>query len=656
MSFTNLPHRTNELFSPKIIWKSRVQSSIIAISDENVLHKWVRENGGFIGSIETTTSVTIANNLRSCEREVFSTSSIQLDELVLAIPRNCIITKSMGEKTCVGLLLAKSDQQLLNDGSYLTLVLFEEREKSKSMESNIYKNIMQYLPTITDLRHMPFYWNEEELIELTGSPLLELLSERRNSLSKDYITLCNISKTFQETVTQSEFSWIYSALISRTFTFNVESQYASALVVPIADMLNDAKDPDLFWDWDTDSDRFTLRATRAIATGLPLHISYGCIPNYARLFNYGYTMDQDLLDDVSRSPYTSSHQTKLQLELQDIIKRGKVIRKVFSVSNPQQQMQTERGGGGGGGGVGGGRCSSDEEVGVSVTEGELELAKVTSWLAMIITDHDTDTHIDTNGDIDTESDTRSISSTPAVQCQLSVGSVDSILAAMSLIRLSVTTESEMIAVMDRQCERRRGLKEEGNNDNGNENCDEKENDNMNEEGDADNDNDMESIAADSVCLQPISVTNEQVSLCVLMDIVDDCLRGYTTSFEDDAAYLLLHSADSDNIHTNISDNTTNSNCINDDDIVAVNNIVNNTTIPLDTITKTLLYNKRNAIICRMGEKKVLLHHKHILNGLLQFIQLQLQHDLSSSDIKPNSNNIQVLQQPEDNLDFLASYQ
>jgi hypothetical protein len=67
---------------------------------------------------------------------------------------------------------------------------------------------------------------------------------------------------------------------------------------------------------------FTLRALHDIEPNSPLRISYGCIPNYARLFNYGYTLDGDLGEEYTLSAEYSSHQVLITLSMLDIIRRG----------------------------------------------------------------------------------------------------------------------------------------------------------------------------------------------------------------------------------------------------------------------------------------------------------------------------------------------
>jgi len=70
-------------------------------------------------------------------------------------------------------------------------------------------------------------------------------------------------------------------LMHRTFSFNEEyGDYGVVMMVPLADMLNDNSKSELQWDWDDQSDQFTVHSKAVIKSGVPVRISYGQHPDW----------------------------------------------------------------------------------------------------------------------------------------------------------------------------------------------------------------------------------------------------------------------------------------------------------------------------------------------------------------------------------------
>ena len=305
--------------------RSRRALAATSVTRPTAVDNWVIQHGGMIGSIGTE---AMKGDVPSCEREVTASAFIQKGEVVLAIPRYCILTKEKGEKTSAGQALLQRGDTLSDDGSYLTLLLCEELAKGRRNEvSDIYEYIISNLPSLLEFSHLPEFWNEEELKELQGSTVLSFVSLRKSAIAADYILLCDCSTSFQQEISEMEFRWLHAAITSRSFSFHTNAHYEVALMVPVADMLNDNKYPELDWEWDDARDMFTLTTLRAVEKGQvispslccvwlypllhipypyllhvfssqPLHISYGRVPNFARIFNYGFTLDGDMTEEV----------------------------------------------------------------------------------------------------------------------------------------------------------------------------------------------------------------------------------------------------------------------------------------------------------------------------------------------------------------------
>lgn len=207
----------------------------------------------------------------------------------------------------------KCNQQgrLHDELSYLAFSIIEEGAcKERDVPWSFYKPFLDILPHTDALVHIPNFWDPVDLLELEGSPLLELLERRKKFITEDFDLLCRTSPRL-EPRNIADFFRAYSTVTSRTFSFNGGihgGKYKVSMMVPYVDMLNDSQDFNLEWDWDSDTDMFTVTALHDIPSHSPMSICYGHMPNYARLINYGYVMDNNILDHSQCSAGESSHQ------------------------------------------------------------------------------------------------------------------------------------------------------------------------------------------------------------------------------------------------------------------------------------------------------------------------------------------------------------
>ena len=258
----------------------RVLAAATSVTRPTAVDDWVIQHGGMIGNIATK---AMEGDVPSCEREVTASASIEEGTVVLAIPRYCILTKEKAEETTTGKALSQRGDTLSDDGSYLTLLLCEELAKGRRNEvSDIYKYIISNLPTLLEFSHLPEFWNEEELKELQGSTVLSFVTLRKSAIAAYYVLLCDFSTSFQQGISELEFRWLHAAITSRSFSFHTNAHYEVALMVPVADMLNDNKYPELNWEWDDARDMFTLTTLKAVEKGqvsvFPFFV-YGCTMN-----------------------------------------------------------------------------------------------------------------------------------------------------------------------------------------------------------------------------------------------------------------------------------------------------------------------------------------------------------------------------------------
>jgi hypothetical protein len=292
----------------------------------SAVDEWVVAHGGIVDRRFKTVQGSMASRspgrVPTTEREVVAGADIAVGECVLGVPRACILTKAQAEKTQAGQALRAAGETLSGDGSYLTLLLCEALGKHANAATNdddgsddIYACVVANLPPLDECGHLPLFWGDDDLAELEGSSLLSFLDIRKMSIHADYGLLAHCSAEFRETTSEETFWWLYAAVTSRTFSFHTDAHYEVALMVPMADMLNDDKAPDLDWEWDEARDLFTLTTLRPVAKDEPLTISYGRSANFARLFNYGFCDDADLGEELELPSELSSHQCRLALSL-----------------------------------------------------------------------------------------------------------------------------------------------------------------------------------------------------------------------------------------------------------------------------------------------------------------------------------------------------
>lgn len=183
------------------------RSTALSAAPVGSVDEWVLSNGGIIGGIKT--GIMVKGSVPASEREVVASRTIDKGELVLAVPRQCILTKAKAEGTTLGRALFDRGETLSNDGSYLTILLCEELLKGRRNElSDINEYIIKSLPTLAEFRHLPLFWNDDELFELKGSTVLAFLDIRKLSIVADYELLCDCSSSFKDSVTEEDFWWL----------------------------------------------------------------------------------------------------------------------------------------------------------------------------------------------------------------------------------------------------------------------------------------------------------------------------------------------------------------------------------------------------------------------------------------------------------------
>jgi hypothetical protein len=121
-------------------------------------------------------------------------------------------------------------------------------------------------------------------------------------------------------------------------------------------------------------------------------------------------------------------------------------------------------------------------------------------------------------------------------------------------------------------------------------------------GGAIGDDEKRLFTAESIANAAISLENEKMSLRVFVDLLNDALSAYPTSYDFDKSLLDLHELEYEHDH-----------CSNGGSLE-----VSGAQVNVDHL-HGMSHNKRNAVVCRLGEKKVLKHYIHMAETALRYI-------------------------------------
>jgi histone-lysine N-methyltransferase SETD3 len=223
------------------------------------------------------------------ERSVLAQADIAAGEAVLQVPRSHLLTLEVAKSSEIGRLL-QSHVNPDNEEFYLASFLLQEKHRPDSFWKPYVDSLPEAFP------HVPLFFNESERALLEGSFLLTLLEFQGYTLRQDHALLCQKVPGY-ERFSAEEFSWARLSVSSRNFFLKVGGLQGRALV-PLADMLNHRRPPDVLWDTSKDGQFFVMTAQNAVATGLEIHDSYGAKSNDLLLLHFGFVAENNEQDEV----------------------------------------------------------------------------------------------------------------------------------------------------------------------------------------------------------------------------------------------------------------------------------------------------------------------------------------------------------------------
>ena len=218
-------------------------------------------------------------------RGVIAKSDIVKNEIIMTIPKSCLITLENALETEYGKKIAKFMYRELNSPKHCLLssfLLFEEKNLK-------YKYYFDLLPK--DFKNFPVFYTKEELEYLKGSPFLTQILEKKKDMKNDYNKLCEYLPEYKK-FKFNKFKEARVLISSRIFGISINDNKTDVLA-PFADLLNHKRPRQTQWYYDDNLDSFVIQAIDNIKEGNEIFDSYGKKTNARFLLNYGFCLDDN---------------------------------------------------------------------------------------------------------------------------------------------------------------------------------------------------------------------------------------------------------------------------------------------------------------------------------------------------------------------------
>ena len=218
-------------------------------------------------------------------RGVLAKSNILKDEIIMTIPKDCLISLETAFETSYGKKIGEFMYNELNSPKHCLLtsfLLYEEKNPK-------YKYYFDLLPK--DYSNFPIFYTNKELDYLKGSPFLSQILEKKEDMKSDYNKLCEYLPDYKQ-FSYLKFCEARVLISSRIFGIAINDNKTDVLA-PFADLLNHKRPRQTQWYYDDNLESFVIQATENIKEGNEIFDSYGKKTNARFLLNYGFCLDDN---------------------------------------------------------------------------------------------------------------------------------------------------------------------------------------------------------------------------------------------------------------------------------------------------------------------------------------------------------------------------
>ena len=218
-------------------------------------------------------------------RGVIAKSDIKKYEIIMSIPKICLISMDIALSTSIGKEIGKFMYQELHSPrhSLFSSFLLSEAQSEK------WKFYFDLLPK--DFSYFPIFYTDKELEYLRGSPFLSQIFEKRIEMKSDYDVICNYIPSFSS-FPFIKFCQARMSVSSRIFGVTMNGVRADVLV-PFADLINHRTQRQTQWYYDNAQNSFVIQSLEDIKEGNEIYDSYGKKSNAKLLLNYGFCLENN---------------------------------------------------------------------------------------------------------------------------------------------------------------------------------------------------------------------------------------------------------------------------------------------------------------------------------------------------------------------------
>ena len=263
-------------------------------------------------------------------RGITAKNKIQKDEIILTIPKECLISLELVLSTEYGKKIGEFMYYELASPKHCllsTFLLFEKNNKN-------WKFYFDLLPK--NFSNFPIFYTDEELNYLIGSPFLNQIIDKKNDIKKDYLTICEKIPCFN-IFTLKEFMEARVIISSRIFGISINNVKTDVLV-PFADLLNHKRPRQTQWYYDDRINGFVIQATEDIMKGSEIYDSYGKKSNGRFLLNYGFSIENNDCSEYPLSIIFNDCYPLYEIK-KKIIRTDKNFIKIFYLNNNIYESQ-----------------------------------------------------------------------------------------------------------------------------------------------------------------------------------------------------------------------------------------------------------------------------------------------------------------------------
>ncbi len=238
---------------------------------------WVEADGGYVGPIRVAGEPG--------RRSASAAGDLVQGTPLLALPAACLITRAVAEGLpCGRALAARWRGEALDHVLLAAALVYLRRARPPRW--------VPWLDTLpTALPAHPLFFDDADLAALRGTTIELFLPGRRARLVEEHGWI-------REGVPGLEGLEVEEWLFARTLV-NARVFALGALgeaLAPFADLFDHDPDPEATWGME--GDRFVVRAARAVPAGAPVRDSYGAKPDWRLLFNYGFTLPDNPVEEA----------------------------------------------------------------------------------------------------------------------------------------------------------------------------------------------------------------------------------------------------------------------------------------------------------------------------------------------------------------------